>query len=244
MKTLLYTLFVILCLHPFVLNAQENFNGTLDSWSNGKADIVSIKGEPVSIGEIDELGEFTISLNHKIINEFQDTMEATNSNSSSGNVSFMTIEQAFSCSADSLKVVNGNQKLITLETFGGYSIVNMEEKKMLGSFLAVNSAKYARSLISFGKKDAVTGYSLSWHYLEEPAEVIGNCEIKAYALNQKEFYNKIMSYQLNFKKGWNLVKISADAIYTDKENKSYVSKWSYKTISSIPEDAQYVYFPE
>lgn len=35
------------------------------------ADIVSIKGEPVSIGEIDKQGEFTISLNHKIIDEFQ-----------------------------------------------------------------------------------------------------------------------------------------------------------------------------
>lgn len=244
MKTLLYTLLMSLFIHPFILNAQESFSGTLKGWSNGKADIVSIKGEPVPIGEIDKKGEFTISLNHKIIDEFNSTMEVTNSNSSSGSVRFMTIERAFSCYYDSLSVNNGDQKIITLETFGGYPLVDLKNEKSYGSFIAANSKEFADAYRSFGQKNAVKGFYLSWFYLEKEARVKGDCPTKTYALNQEEFYQRIISYQLDFKKGWNLVKISADETFTDRDDKTYVSKWTYKTISSIPENLQYIYFPE
>lgn len=235
---------MILFVNPLLLNAQEDFSGTLESWSNGKADIISIKGEPVPIGEIDKKGEFTISLNHKIIDEFQNTMEVTNSSSSSGTVKFMTIDRAFSCYNDSLSVNNGDQKVITLETFGGYPIVNLEKKKSYGFFIVANSKEFAEAYRSFGQKNAIKGFYLSWFYLEKEAQVKGDCVTTNYALNQEEFYEKIISYQLDLKKGWNLVQIKADETYTDKNDKTYVSKWIYKTISGIPKNAQYIYFPE
>ena len=61
-------------------------------------------------------------------------MEATNSNSFSGSVRFMTIEQAFSFYSDSLSVNNGDQEIITLKTFGGYPLVDLEKKNSITPF--------------------------------------------------------------------------------------------------------------
>lgn len=242
-----YPLLVLAILTCTSCRAQKTFSGTLTDWSGDSADVVSIismDGEPLPVGEIQESGEFKISLEDNFLEKIEKAMGAYNEGQSQGEMTLNTLEKAFSCYEDGLQVENGDQKAVTLGFMGSFTIANIAKKKMYGDFMISNSADFARAFPFYDDKEPVKGYYLDWYYVKEPATVKGECSVKTYALNQKEFYNKIISYQLDFKKGWNVVKISADAIFTDRDGKKYVSQWTYTTLPEIPAETKYIFLKE
>ena len=52
------------------------------------------------------------------------------------------------------------------------------------------------------------------------------------------------AYQLEFKKGWNLVQYEIAEIFTDKDGLTYALKTNYKTLDKLPEAIQYFYFED
>jgi len=245
MKNLLIILTLVLT-SSLSCKAQQKLTGTLQSWDHGKADlIISAFGEPFILGSIEESGIFTIPLTDDIPNKTKKAMEAYNERSSGGRFGVSTVKRAFSCSTgDSLEVVNGEQKPTTLTSMGGIMIGSLEQQKLYGNFMAADSRPFAEAYRTFRKKDVVKGFFLDWYYLEEPASLRGTCAIKAYALNQKDNYQKTLAYDLNFKKGWNIVKISLDETYTDSDSKSYAAKWSYRTVREMPKETQFIFFED
>jgi|GEM_PF-2663553 hypothetical protein len=244
MKNLLLITFIVL-LSSLSCKAQEKVTGTLPGWENGTADVIMGFTKPFVIGSVNESGEFEIPLTDDILAKTKEGMEAHNSSSSSGKFGLNSLKKAFSCSDDSaLTVIGGDQQPVTLTTFGAISIGSMEKKKMYGSMMTANSRAFAEAFQSYGEKDAVKGFYMNWYFVEQPASVEGTCPVKAYALNQKDLYDKKLVYQLDFKKGWNAVKISLDEIYTDSDGKTYASKWTYQTVDEMPKETEFVYFKE
>ena len=245
MKKIIYFIFCSTLLGAFPIAAQQMFNGTLPDWDSGEAQVVSMGGEPIPVGTINKSGEFQIPLEGNFIEKTENAMKAFNEGPQSGSWSLNTISKAYSCYQDTLNIINGNQKISTLATFGGaFALANIKEKKLLGHFMLVNSLDFAKAFSTFREMNAVQGYYIDWYFVDEPAKIQGECITKTYALNQEEFYDGIKVYELNFDAGWNLVKVSADEIFTDSDGKRYVSQWTYATIPTMPEDVKYLYFPE
>ena len=245
MKNLIKSYLCVMLFSALSVSAQETFSGTLSGWDSGDAQVVSMGGEPVPVGTINELGEFIIPLENNFLEKIESAMKAFNEGPQSGSWKLNTLSRAFSCYQDTLEISNGDQKAATLATFGGtFALANVKEKELLGHFMVVNSLDFVRAVSTYSEMNAVQGYYLDWYFVEEPAKILGKCNTKTYAMNQEEFYNELKVYELDFKQGWNLVKVSAEGIFTDKDDNRYVSKWVYSTIPEIPENAKYLYFPE
>ncbi|WP_203294058.1 hypothetical protein [Luteirhabdus pelagi] len=223
---------------------QQAFEGTVSDWQEGEAKVISLIGDPVPIGVIDGSGKFTVPLKDNLLAESEKAIQTYNNGSSNGSFSLNTLEDAFSCSDGGVMVQNGGQKLFSLGIFGGYSIADIEKKKMYGAFMAVNSEDFAVAFASFGELQPVKGYYLDWYFVREAAEVKGECTTKTFTGNQEEFYNESTTYQLDFKEGWNLIKVSADEIYVGNNGKNYISKWSYETIPNIPAGTEFIFIEE
>jgi len=240
-------LFIITILFIVSLNckAQNKVAGTLPAWDKGNADIIMGMAELFSVGTVHGNGEFAIALTNDVLEKTKKSMEAYNSASSGGCLKLNTLKRVFRCyEEDVLTVTNGDQQAVTLATMGAIGIANLDQNEMHGNFMSANSRAFAEAFQSFGQKDAVKGFYLNWYLLEAPASVKGTCNTTTYALNQKDSYEQISTYDLKFKDGWNLVKISLVETYTDADGKTYGSSWTYRTINDMPEETQFIFFGE
>jgi len=239
-----FTLFLSFFAAYQILLAQEVFTGTLESWDMGKGDIVTGMREFMVIGSVDEEGVFTIPLDDDYLEKVKELIQKTNENSD-WKASLMSIQRAYgNCRDGDVELTNGEQPLMALSTMNTFMIGDLEKDKGYGHFMVASSPEFAESVASFGQKDAVKGYVLDWYYLEEPSTVEGTCTIKTVAQNQEGVYNKKTVYDLNFEKGWNLVKYEYAKLYEDSEGKVYPAEIKYETIDEIPEDVQYPFFAE
>lgn len=224
--------------------SQQIITGTIDNWNNEETNVLMMTSfdEAETIGSIDSLGTFKIEMDGSIVEKIRQTKnEQPEENASGWKKHIPTIKETFGCNNnDSLKITNGS---ITFHKFtffmGSLALGNFEEKKMYGSFSAASSRAFLDAYTSLDKRNAEVGYILDWYYVDEPASIIGTCTVKF--LLPGESVQKTEIKNLEFKTGWNMVKISSNEIYTDKEGKTYTTKWTYETIDSFPEDVQFVY---
>lgn len=245
MKKIICLIFCSAFLVSFPVAAQQMFKGVLMDWEGGTAQVVSMGGEPVPVGTITDSGEFQIPLEDNFLEKIENAVQAFNEGPRSGSWKLNTLKRAFSCYSDTLEISNGDQKAVTLATFAGtFALMDLKEKELRGHFMVVNSFDFVKAISTYKEMNAVKGYYIDWYFVNEPAKIQGECNTKSYALNQEEFYNELKVYKMDFKQGWNLVKVSAEGIFTDKDDNRYVSRWVYSTIPQIPENAKYLYFPE
>ena len=53
-----------------------------------------------------------------------------------------------------------------------------------------------------------------------------------------------MVYNLNLKKGWNIIQYQIEELYTAENGKTYASVSGYETLENLPENTQYIFFEE
>ena len=242
MKKSLFSALALLTIN--LILPQNSVTGTISGWETSSADIVTGMQSPIAIGTVSEDGSFILNLTPEFTAQTQKGIDEFNKNSAEWKTSVMTLEKAFACYSDSLAVTNGNVPVIKLSNFGGYDVADPKEKKIHGSFMIVNNKEFAETYRSYGQYNAIPGYFLDWFYFAEPSSVIGECTTPAYAVNQEETYKAITDYQLDFKAGWNLVQYEIAEIFTDKEGLTYALKTNYKTLDTLPEGVQYIYFED
>lgn len=237
----IFTLIIILSLTSC---SAQIFTGTLDKWEQKKAEVVTGLMKPKVIGTIDENGNFNISLPENYLEAKQKKIEEENSNSENWNSSLLTVKQVFNCYGDSLQVTNGDQYLTTLGTMSVFDLVNMKEKKKYGFFLAASSKTFAEAYASFGQKNAKQGFVVDYYYVSEPAMVKGTCLTVKYTGNNDENFEKKTDYNLNFKKGWNIVKYKIEEVYKSSSGKTYAKNISYSTCPEFPKNIVFAYFKD
>ena len=242
MKRLLFSALALLPIN--LILAQNSVTGTISGWEHGSADIVTGMQSPIAIGTVSKDGSFILNLTPEFTAQTMKSIEEFNKNSEEWKTSVMTLERAFACYGDSLAVTNGNVPVIKLSNYGGYDLADLKVKKLYGSFMIVNNKEFAEGYRAFGQYKKKMGYFLDWFYFAEPSSVIGECTTESYAVNQDETYMAITDYQLDFKAGWNLVQYEIAEIFTDKEGLTYALKTNYKTLDTLPDGVQYIYFED
>jgi len=226
----------------FLTSAQETFTGTLDQWSNGKADVVSGYGAPIKIGEINNDGVFIIHLTDDLIAQIKKDEKEYNSNSTDGwTTKAKTISEVFYCESENAEIINGSLPVEGFSYNGIYVLGIIESQKELGGFRAVSSKAFNDSFFSYGQKDYTKGYFLDYYYVEDSAVVKGVCKSTNYTLDLKETFDIINEYNIDFKKGWNIVKTEVVELYTDQSGKVFPLKTVWKTLDKIPEDVLFVF---
>jgi hypothetical protein len=117
---------------------------------------------------------------------------------------------------------------------------------MYGYVMMTSSREFAEVLMSYGQENAVKGYVLDWYYFEDDVSVTGSCDIESYTMTQKEedVYVQKTNYDLQLKKGWNIVKYEYADLYEDSSGKIYPKVINYETIDAIPEETGFYFFSE
>jgi len=241
MKTLPIQIFLAL-LSSYAF-AQGAIKGTIPEWSGGPGEVaVMAMGPPQVLGTFDDMGNLEIPLKPDMLVEVKKQVEEANEGSSDGwKASLKTLGDLFSCSGGDLEVINGEQPISGFPSMGAFMLVNMEQKKRFGYLMVGSSREFADGLVPYKFKP---GYFLEWYFVEEPGSVKGECSMESYAVNQKDLYTKTTVYNLDLKKGWNIIKYEIQEVYTDGEGNSYPMKDSYSTIDSIPEEVRFIFMED
>ena len=223
--------------------AQGSITGTIPDWSGGSGEVaIMAMGPPQVLGTFDDLGNLEIPLKTDMLAEVKKQVEAANEGFTDGwKASLKTLGDSFSCFGGELEVVNGEQPISGFPSMGAFMLVNMEQKKRFGYLMVGSSKDFADGMVPYKFKP---GYFLEWYFVEEPGSVKGDCSMESYAVNQKDLYAKTTTYDLELKKGWNIVKYEIHEVYTDSEGNSYPMNDSYSTIDAIPGDVQFIFMED
>jgi hypothetical protein len=121
--------------------------------------------------------------------------------------------------------------------------------QVLGALTIGNSVKVTHNLIDIGSLDSGDeGYLLYWAYADDNFSLNANEDWQgkiqrngSYPLDVKTNVN----YNLNFKKGWNLVKIEVIGNYKLKHERGYEVTWfknhKHTIVATMPSDARYYF---
>lgn len=222
--------------------SQSVFKGTLDEWNGDTGEIIVGFMDPTIIGHVDNAGHFEIPLVLDYLEEAKKQVEDENKNSKDGwSTSLITLEKAFSCYTDSLSIQNGDKPIGKLSMMGVFTLVNMEKKKRFGSFMVASSKEFAESILDYAAYQVQKGYYLDWYFVDEDGSVNGNCTIDSYALNQEEMYTSVTHYNLQFKKGWNILKYEVTELFTDRDGHTYPQEVTYSVLEEVPDGTVYAF---
>ena len=221
--------------------AQSTYNGTIENWQNNQADIVLPTEQPMIIGTVDPQGKVALHLSDSLTRKLIDLKKEIDEET--GNVTFVgqSISRTFYCKPDQVTVVNGDIVPIKAGGRGSFYVGDIEAQKLYGQLRIVSSKAFNDSYFALGKKDFVEGYYIDFFYVDEDASVNGNCISESYTMDMKSTVELIVDYNINLKKGWNLVKIEVAETYVDGE-KIRPLKTTMKTIDDIPNDAKFILF--
>lgn len=224
--------------------AQGSISSTIPGWPGGSGQVgtMSMMGPPEVLGTVDENGTVEIPLKADFLSEVREKLKEANASASDGwTASMNTLGKSFSCGASDLEVVNGDQPITGFPGMGGFVLFNMEEKKRYGYLVVGSSKDFVEAMVPYKFQP---GYLLEWYYVDQDGSVKGNCEMESYAVNQKDIYTRTTTYDLELKKGWNIVKYEIEEVYTDGEGNSYPMKDSYNVLDKMPGDVQFVFLED
>lgn len=223
--------------------AQGAITGNIPDWPNGSGEVALVMmGPPVLLGTFDEQGRLEIPLPPDFLAQAQKQIEEANAAASGGwEASLPILGDRYSCPGGALEVTGGDQPISGFPAMGSFDLLSMEKEERYGYLMAASSRDFAEGMEPYNFKP---GYFLEWHFVEEPASVKGSCSSDAYAMNAEELYTATMEYDLDFIKGWNIVKYEILEVFTDREGNSYPMKEKYTALGEMPADVQFIFMPD
>ncbi|NNC46291.1 MAG: hypothetical protein HKN99_10450 [Winogradskyella sp.] len=241
MKNYIQLLIVILLTN--LSCAQNTYKGTIDDWDNKQAEIILPTEEPLVIGKVDTKGTVTLNLSDSLTKTLIDLKKEVDKETGNIKIVGQSVSRSFYCKPEQVNVVNGDIVPIKAVGRGSFYIGDIKAQKLYGQLRIASSEAFNNSYFSFGKKDFVVGYYIDFFYVEEDASVNGICRSESYTMDMKNVVELIVDYNINLKKGWNLVKIEVAETYVDGE-KIRPLKTVMSTIEAIPQDAKFILFEQ
>ncbi|UKM66402.1 hypothetical protein GSB9_02992 [Flavobacteriaceae bacterium GSB9] len=235
------TLYIMIFLFINTISTQLSVNGKISNYQSGKAEIILPVKEPKAIGTIKANGKFAIELENNMASVVTETQNEANTKSKDIRIKNNSVSRAFYCGSEDVKTVNGELELESLTMQGNFFIGIIKDKKPIGKLRLVSSKAFSESYFSYGKKDFVTGYYIDFYYVPERASVKGICKTKTYTLDMKSTFNLIHHYDIDLKKGWNIVKIEVEEVYTDQEGHVRPLKFKMQTVDKIPKETKFIF---
>lgn len=222
--------------------AQNTYTGTIENWNNKQAEIILPTENPMVIGSISQKGNAIFSLNEDVTNAILGTLQSEEEN---GNVRIQksTVSKAFYCNSEHVEVKNGDINIHKLASRGTFYAGNLANEEFFGQFRITSSQSFNDSYFALGKKDFVKGFYINFFYVEEAASVNGECKTESYTMDMKRIVEIVTMYNINLKKGWNMVKIEVKETYNDG-GKIRPLKTAMSTIEKLPKDARLILFEQ
>ncbi|WP_116695204.1 hypothetical protein [Marixanthomonas spongiae] len=232
---------VLLTLVFFITSCAKNtYTGTVKTWSHNKAEIAIPADKPIIIGEIDKKGNVVIKLEEELAENLKSIRLESNK---SGNIKMKnkTVREAFYCKPETVIVNNGDENIEKVAFGSRFVVANINKEKLYGYLRLVSSKTFNESYFALGKKDFVKGFYIDFFYVEKDASVNGICKTKTYTMDMKSTVELIHEYDINLKKGWNIVKIEIVETYVDGEKRTPL-KTVMTTVKELPENTQFILF--
>lgn len=223
--------------------AQNTYKGTIENWENNQAEIILPTEQPLVIGNVTTKGDVVLNLNDSLTNALINLKKEVDKETGNIKIIGQSISRAFYCEPDQVNVINGDIVPIKAGGRGSFYIADIKAQEFYGQLRIASSKAFNESYFSLGKKDFVKGYYIDFFYLEEDASVNGICKSESYTMDMKDIIELIVEYNIELKKGWNLVKIEVAETYVDGE-KIRPLKTNMSTIDAIPKDAQFILFEQ
>jgi len=218
-------------------NTMESNNNKFEKWNGGSADIIILivspgdpKGRRIKIGSIKTDGSIIFNL-PKNVDEIGPLRRI--------NLQFLDLY-----GISSIKYTNGETGYLS-----DTSLVIMRNDQIMGSLTIGNSVKVTLNLVDQSSLYlGDEGYLLYWAYAQDDSSLNVNenwkGKVRADDTNTIEVETNV-NYNLNFKKGWNLVKAEVIGNYKFKNQDgidlSYFKAHKHTVISSMPADAKYYF---
>jgi|GEM_PF-2115611 len=220
-----------------MINAQNTYKGQIENWKNPQAEIVLPLSDPVIIGRVSEEGTVDIELKDELANNIKASLEQNKGNI---RITSTTVNKTFYCNSDDVKNENADINIQKLATRASFYIADVKAKKLYGKFRIVSSQAFSESYFALGKKAFVKGYYINFFYVNEDASVNGICKTTSYTIDMENTVELITVYDINLKKGWNMLKTEVAETYKDGE-KLRPLKTIISTINHIPENAKFIF---
>ncbi len=218
-------------------NTMESNNNKFENWNGGSADIIilivspgNLKGRRIKIGSINTDGSIVFNL-PKNVDEIGPLRRV--------NLKFLDLYDT-----SSIKYTNGDTGFLS-----DTSLVIMRNDQIIGLLTIGNSVKVTLNLVDQSSLYlGDEGYLLYWAYVQGDSSLNVNenwkGKVRADDTNTIEVETNV-NYNLNFKKGWNLVKAEVIGNYKFKSQDgidlSYFKTHKHTVIASMPADAKYYF---
>ncbi len=235
------TLYIIIFLFINTISAQLSIKGKIDNYQSGEAEFILPVREPKAIDTIKANGKFTIELEDDMASAVTEAKNKANAESQELRIKNNSVKRAFYCDSEDVKTTNGELELESVTMQGNFFVGIIKDKKPIGKLRLASSKAFSESYFSYGKKDFVTGFYVDFYYVPEAASVEGICKTKTYTLDMKSTFDLVHNYNINLKKGWNIVKIEVEEVYTDLEGNVRPLKFKMQPVDKIPKETKFIF---
>lgn len=225
--------------------AQEAIQGVIPEWNFGEGDVITGFQVPRKIGAINAEGKFTIPLTPNFIEKRKKEIEENRPISSADKTSpFMDLDRVFRRRGGSIVLDNAIQPVGILSNVGVYGIGSMEDQELFGLLIAASSVTFAESVLSMPSFEFSPGFLIDWYYVDKAATIKGVTTEESLSVDQNETFTNTMEYNLEFQPGWNMVKYEILSVFKDSEGRTYPREERYVSLTSFPEDFEFVFIPK
>lgn len=115
------------------------------------------------------------------------------------------------------------------------------EKHILGMLSPASDPAIAQWIASYKQESTAKGKYMEWVFLEEEARVNGKCY--SHTFTNDDVIQEDYQYDLDLKKGWNLVQHEIQEIFKDSQGKIYPKEIIVTTVTEMPEDVEWTFIP-
>lgn len=235
-----FLLIMLLCFSTFPLKAQGEISGQIENWNDAEAKIIFVdifSGYTRELGKIEKDGTLIIPLEEDFLTSIKAEMKKEQEKApENSKISLKNVKKSYSCQNGDLEYQNPEAPITGLPK---HLYVVKEEKEMLGLLMPASSKSIAQ-YVSSGK-NAETGKYLEWVYLDEEAEVKGDCYSHGFTDNAT--FKEIHHFDLYLKQGWNIVQYEIQETFEDETGKTYPKEIEWTSVEKIPEDIKWIFTP-
>jgi hypothetical protein len=221
--------------------AQNSIQGTVANWSNGEVPLLFddyVSPEKITMGTITSDGNITIPLDDNYLSKMKEAAAKAKEKAPQGwEMKFNTVESSFGCSDEGIAYENAATIFSGLPDL---EAVSKDGTTPYGYLYCTNNPQLSTWLYNYGQGNIAKGYYLRWFFAEDNASVKGSCNMPTYTGNDDENYMDTTIYDLQLKKGWNIIKYAITETFTSQTGKITPAKTEITKIDAVPADAQWL----
>jgi hypothetical protein len=235
------TIYLLLSLSILNLNllavAQGTLSGIISDYTDGKGLIIShdiVTGDKYTWGTIDEDGLISVPLSDSFLDDIKKMAAKAQKKAPRGfTLKLPTVEDTFTCRYPDIEFENPGYLVSGLPEL---LLTDNKKKAENGRIYAVNKPLIANWLYHDQKGDIELGYYLMFYFAEDQASAKGTCMVTNYTGLGEENYDKFTLYELELKKGWNIVQYEIEEVFESKNGGVFPEVIKVTKLEKLPDD--------